>query len=111
MINFKQNFVNPTIDIFDKAALICLIYDLDCYCESKIRGRFIHRHKYYTICKKGDFKLRNEKVLISHRFLWGKNVISTPRERGSSCLKVDVKSVESLQVKQISNDTSLRLMQ
>ena len=56
-------------------------------------------------------QFKDEKVLISRTFLWDRNVILTLTECNSSCLKVDVTSHESLQLKQFFNESVWRLMQ
>ena len=43
-------------------------------------------------------QFKAKKILFSQRFLWDRNVVSTPIEHDSSCLNGDLTSHESLQL-------------
>ena len=98
MINFKQNLVNLTADTFDKPDVIWLIYEravttLTLTMTMKAKPDVNPYKQINTRQYIGEtIQSWEGKVLISHRFLWNGNAISTPKEHDSSSLNVDVDS-------------------
>ena len=107
--------MNLTADSFDKAELFWHIYKRVVKVVTVKAESDANPHKQINTRRYLGETIQSweiKKFIISHRFLWNGNAISTQKTRYFSCLNFDVTSHDSLQPKKFSNEAVLlRLMQ